>query len=65
MKITNNIAKYIDDKKINLSKLSRKAKVSYAALYTSLKNKDRQRPLRADELIKICKVLEKDPRDFL
>ncbi|MBO5199555.1 MAG: helix-turn-helix domain-containing protein [Lachnospiraceae bacterium] len=64
MSVTKNIANYIDSIGVNLSELSRKSGVDYSALYASLKNKERERELRADELTSICTVLKIDPMDF-
>lgn len=64
MNVTKNIAKYVDEIGVNLSELSRKSGIEYAALYASLGNKGRQRELRADELTSVCAVLKLNPMDF-
>ena len=64
MNVTKNIAKYVDDIGVNLSELSRKSGIEYAALYASLGNRGRQRELRANELTSICAVLKINPMDF-
>lgn len=61
---TKQLAKYIDEIGVNLAKLSKKSGVPYPALYASLCG-DGKRELRADELIKICVVLQKNPMDFM
>lgn len=62
--VTRNVAMYVEEKGINISKMARDTKISYAALYTSLCDKERDRPLRADELLSICDFLDIDPRNF-
>ena len=64
MEVTENVALYIEKMSINLSELSRKSEIGYPALYDSLKNRGRKRALRADELLRICKVLNVDPMSF-
>ncbi len=61
MQVTRKIAEYVSKKGINLSALSRSSGVSYRALQASLKLTNRDRALRADELIKVCRALEIDP----
>lgn len=61
---TRNLGKYVRDKGFNLSKLSRKTGIPYMALYDSLVNEKRDRSLRVDEYLKMCKHLELDPMDF-
>ena len=62
--VTENVAAYIDKMAINLSELSRKCSMEYSVLYASLKDRGRKRELRADEFIRICKVLNADPMSF-
>ena len=64
MNVTKNISEYVNSMAINLSELSRKSGVEYSALYASLKNKGRERELRADELTSICAVLRVNPMNF-
>lgn len=65
MRVTKNIAKYVNDIGVNLSELSRKSGVAYGALYASLANSgSRNRELKADELTDICAVLHINPMDF-
>lgn len=61
---TRNLGLYVRDKGFNLSELSRKTGVPYMALYDSLVNERRDRSLRVDEYLKVCKHLELDPMDF-
>lgn len=64
MGATKNLAKYVRDKAINLSAMSRATGIAYSVLYDSLANKNRERPLSVDEAIIICKFLEVNPMDF-
>ena len=64
MGVTENVALYIDKMSVNLSDLSRKSGIGYPALYASLKDSGRKRELRAEELLRICKVLKVDPMSF-
>ena len=61
---TKNLAKYIKEKAINLSAMSRATGISYRALYDSFSNKHRERPLTVDEAIVVCKFLGVNPMDF-
>lgn len=64
MSITRNLARYTKEKAINLSAMSRATGIQYPALYASLGDKNRNRPLSVDEAVLVCKFLEVDPRDF-
>lgn len=64
MGATKNLAKYVRDKAINLSAMSRATGIAYSVLYDSLANKNRERPLSVDEAIIICKFLGVNPMDF-
>lgn len=55
------LSKYIKDKGISILGISKKNKISIGKLYSSLSG---SRALRADELVMICQVIEKDPFDF-
>ena len=55
------LSKYIKDKVISILGISKKTKISIGKLYSSLSG---TRALRADELVMICQVIEKDPFDF-
>lgn len=61
---TKNLSKYIKEKGINVSKMSRDTGISYMALYDSLMNPDRERDLRAGELFMVCDFLSVNPMDF-
>lgn len=61
---TRNLGKYVRDKGFNLSELSRKTGVPYMALYDSLANEKRDRSLRVDEYLRVCKHLGLDPMLF-
>lgn len=58
------ISQYVQEKGINISKMSRITEISYAALYDSLVNKDRDRDLRAGELLSVCTYLGLNPADL-
>lgn len=62
--ITNNVAKYVKDMGINLSKMAKKTGVEYSALYDSLAHKGRDRDLRDEEFVEVCKFLGVNPMDF-
>lgn len=62
--VTRNIANYVKEKGFNISKMSRDTGVQYNALYSSLLDAERERSLRDDELIAICKFLGINPMDF-
>lgn len=64
MSVTKNVAKYVSDIGINLSELARKADISYSSVYASLGNASSDRELRADELVRMCKVLRVNPMMF-
>lgn len=58
------MGKYIKEKGYNLSEISRKTKIPYMALYDSLMNDKRDRDLRVDEFLPLCKHLGIDPMEF-
>lgn len=59
---TNSISDYIKGMGVNISALSRGTGISDGILRRSIVR--RERDLRADEMISICKFLGKDPFDF-
>lgn len=61
---TRNLSKYVRDKGINISKMSRETGIPYIALYDSLMNEDRDRDLRVGEMFAICRFLDLNPMDF-
>ena len=62
--VTNNIARYIKSKGIQISKISEVTNLEYSRLYDSLGSSGRGRDLRDDEMIKVCTFLGKNPMDF-
>lgn len=65
MGLEKNIAKYVKSKGITLTVMAKQTGIAYMALYDSLINERRKRKLRSNELIVICKFLEKKPDDFI
>lgn len=64
MAITKNLARYTREKAINLSAMSRATGISYGALYASLGDQKRNRPLTVDEAVLVCKFLGEKVEDF-
>lgn len=64
-KPTEQIAQYAKEKGYSVMKLAREAGISYPRLYDALLNKERNRELRDYEFLKLCQVLQLDPRDFM
>lgn len=62
--LTENLSRYVKDKGINVSKLARDTGLSYMALYDSLLSERRDREIRGNELLKVCKFLGVNPTDF-
>ena len=62
--LTRNLSRYVKDKGINISKMSRDTGIPYMALYDSLLNNERDREIRGGELIKVCAFLGVNPMDF-
>ena len=65
MTLEENISKCIEDRGIALTVVSRRAGISYMALYDSLKNKAKKREIRGKELVKLCKFLDIDSRELV
>lgn len=65
MSVAKNIGRYMKEKGYNLSEVSRKIGIGYKGLYTSLFDEERNRDLRAEELIRLCEFLDVDPREFV
>ena len=61
--VTRAVSEYIHEKGISISTVSEKTGISYGMLRPSLCAKG-NRPLRADEYLKICNFLEVDPLRF-
>lgn len=56
MTLEKNIVKFIKERKIPLSVISRKTGIPYMALYNSLLNDDRDREIRGNELISVWEL---------
>lgn len=64
MTLEENISRYVKNKGITLTVMSRQTGIPYMALYDSLMNERKNRQLRGRELISVCVFLGVDPRDF-
>lgn len=64
MTLEENIYKCIEDRGIALTVVSRRTGIPYMALYDSLRNKSKKREIKGKELVKLCKFLDIDTRDF-
>lgn len=62
--VTKKVSDYVKAKKINIAALARETGIPYAALYISLCDGERDRSLRDDELVAVCRFLEINPMDF-
>lgn len=62
--VTKNVAEFVKEKGFNLSKMARDTGVSYSALYASLYGTERNRSLRDDEFLAICRFMHVNPMDF-
>lgn len=62
--VTENVAKFVREKGINLTKLSKETNIEYCAVYDSLGNSGRGRDLKDHELVRICRFIRKNPMDF-
>lgn len=60
--VTKNLSRYIEKRGFNLAKISEGTGIPYSALYSSLRDKKRERSLRDDELIAVCVFIGIDPR---
>lgn len=65
MTLEENISKCIEERGIALTVVSRRTGLPYMALYDSLRNKSKNREIKGRELVKLCKFLDIDPRDFV
>lgn len=61
---TQRVSEYIRHKGFKLSDISRKTHIPYMALYDSLFNEKRNRDLRVDEFLALCKHLDVNPIFF-
>ena len=62
--IEKRLGRYVKEKGINLSKLSRDTNIPYISIYSSLADESKERPLRANEYFLICRFLGVNPIDF-
>ena len=62
--VTNNVSKYVHEKRINISAMSRDTGIPYVSLYASLVDRNKNRELRAKELIAVSRFLGVDPMEF-
>ena len=63
--VTENVKRYIQDKGISIANLAKKTGCNYDGIVASVGNAtNRDRPLRAEEFLAICKFLEVDPWMF-
>lgn len=62
--ITKSVSRYVKEKRINITGMSRDTGVPYSALYASLCDEERGRSLRDDELVAVCRFLGVNPMDF-
>ena len=61
--ITQNLSQYIQNKGITVTKISEVTNISYQKLCRSLNTKNRD--LRAEEFLLICKFLNVNPYEFM
>ena len=61
---TKRVSEYIKHRRLNLSDMARQVNIPYSALYNSLFNEKRDRDLRVDEFLTVCKYLDVDPMIF-
>lgn len=67
MCISKNIANYVKEKGINISAMSRATGIKRGKLHASLSEsviEEKRRPLRDEELLKVCDFLEVNPMVF-
>lgn len=67
MCVSKNLANYIEKKGINISAMSRATNIERGKLHMSLSNSiddSKRRPLKDDELVKVCKYIGVNPMDF-
>ena len=67
MCVSKNLAEYVNNKGINLSAMSRATGIRRGILHMSLSitvPDNKRRPLKDDELVKVCRFLEVNPMDF-
>ncbi len=67
MCVSKNLSVYVKKRGINISAMSRATDIPRSILHMSLSTAvtdQKRRPLKDDELIKVCKYLEVNPMDF-
>lgn len=64
MCLEKNIARFIKEKGVQLSVMSRATGIPYTALYDTFLNERKKRQIRGKELILVCDFLGIDPKDF-
>lgn len=64
MAVERKLSEYIKGNGIKITFISERTGIDYQILCRCLK-KDSKQPLKADEFLAVCKVLEVDPKDFL
>lgn len=62
--VTKNVAAYVKKLGISVAKVARETGIDYRALHASLSNDKRNRSLRDDELIAVCRFLGVNPMEF-
>lgn len=62
MAVEKKLSEYIKGNGIKITFISERAGIDYQILCRCLNEKQ---PLKADEFLAVCKVLEVDPKDFL
>ena len=55
---TRHLSRYVKDRKVNLTQMSKALNIPYVSLYDSLANDARDRDLRVGEFFKICQYLK-------
>ena len=64
MAVEKRLSEYIKANGIKVTSISDRSGIDYQILCRCLKKESKQ-PLKADEFLAVCKVLEVDPKDFL
>lgn len=62
--VTDRLSEYVRRKRINIAAMSRDTGIPYMAIYDSLMNEKRDRDLKDNEFLSICKFLEVNPMNF-
>lgn len=64
-RVTEELARYVNEKNVNLTEMSKKTGIAYMNIYHSIGVGNRKRSLRDYELLLICKYLKINPMDLL